>query len=292
MSVAARPLLPGGRHARTRPRSGTVRTQHLPLCNEGGGRIVEVVVVRRSRRRGDRKVREGGRGPPGEIGRYRDEVVRGVPCHRRDSRGRCRGTHGAGAVPRPDLRLQGRRPPDARELLRVLPRDRLERRSTHGAGGHLRRHRLGRDLRPPRKEGRRLRHPVPQGPRLGNSGASDDDRPRRQHSLRLRGGYVRRLSRHRQGVVRRSGLPREGQARGRQFHQLVPRPRPDHLLLLVVPPGHRQASHGGGGSLLGPHGQLRGRPRRILRQEDGTAGGEAHRRHQRKRHPSSILRQG
>ncbi len=125
---------------------------------------------------------------------------------------------GAGAVPRPDPRLQGFCSPTARPV--VCPCPRRARRARDDRRRHLRRHRIGcdRGIRRPRPD--QNRHPAPARPHQRGAAPADDHGSGRQRRQPCDRRHVRRLPGPGEGDVRRRAVPPRPAPLGGQLDQL------------------------------------------------------------------------
>ena len=132
----------------------------------------------------------------------------------------------------------------------------------------LGRHRRGGDRGLRRPVADRRLHPLSARTRVRRAAPADDDGRQAQYPRARDRGNVRRLPAHRQGPVRRSGVPRRNAPVGRQLDQLGPHPRADRLLLRRRSRARRA---GAADLLLGSDRQFRRRSGWLLRQAHGPA---------------------
>ena len=189
----------------------------------------------------------------------------------------------AGAVPRPDTRLQGHGAAGARPHVRPCAED--TRCARDHRRRHLGRHRLCRDrgLRRPRPH--RHHDPPPARPHQRGPAASDDHGARAECRQRRGRGNVRRLPGSREGDVRRRVVPAGDEPLGGELDQLGAHRRAGPVLR------RRRAGAGCAGSRGGVQRadrQFRQHPRRLGRATHGAAGGAADRGFQPERHPCAL----
>ena len=148
--------------------------------------------LRRGGGRGDPAVRRRQPSPEADLSRHGAGGLRHLPP---SGGGAARAVRRldlpAGAVPRPDARLQGRRhaAPGAADG----PCAGGARRAHHHRGRDLGRYRRRRRRGVPRPRPRRPVRAVPARPRLRRAAADDDDRARRQRPRARHRGHLRRL---------------------------------------------------------------------------------------------------
>ena len=188
----------------------------------------------------------------------------------------------AGAVPRPDAGVQGRR--DAVDLAADGSRAGQARAAHHHRGRDLGRYRRrrGRCVRRPRQC--RSDRAVPARPHLRRAAADDDDDGRGQRACARDRGHVRRLPGDREGDVQPSRLSRRGLAVRRQLDQLGADRGAGGLLFHLGGRARRARAHGG---FHRADRQFRRHLCRLRRQEDGPADPLAAHRRQRQRHPAA-----